>query len=346
MLSIRRKGRYYYCRGTIRVGKKVRYVTEHATGCRERSLAETYKAKLEHEVQQELLHGAAGRKTQLTFAQAGQIYIDRPGGLHPTDIWRIGELNEVLGSYALADIAEGWAVFKQARCQGLAPATVERFRATLQAALNHACNEWRLEAPRLSKIRFKNERVRWLTIPHRERLLGSYVPHVRPIAELYAFQGCRTQEGLQLEWPNIDLYSGTIFFERTKSGEPRTVKMHSRVQASIIQLWRTRGQPTEGHVFLNRLGDPYADTRDYKLPGGNPLRSAHRTALKRAAVRPNGGQDFTVHDWRHHWASWCVMSGIDLETIKRMGGWKTLRMVERYTAVSTEHMAAAVAKIR
>ncbi len=49
---------------------------------------------------------------------------------------------------------------------------------------------------------------------------------------------------------------------------------------------------------------------------------------------------------RHHWASWCVMSGIDLETIKRMGGWKSLRMVERYTAVSTEDMAAAVTKIR
>ena len=55
--------------------------------------------------------------------------------------------------------------------------------------------------------------------------------------------------------------------------------------------------------------------------------------------------DFRVHDWRHHWASWCVMSGIDLETIKRMGGWKSLRMVERYAAVSTDHMERAIALV-
>jgi hypothetical protein len=40
------------------------------------------------------------------------------------------------------------------------------------------------------------------------------------------------------------------------------------------------------------------------------------------------------------------MEGIDLETIRRMGGWKSLRMVERYAAVSTGHMDAAVAELR
>lgn len=36
----------------------------------------------------------------------------------------------------------------------------------------------------------------------------------------------------------------------------------------------------------------------------------------------------------------------DLKTIRRMGAWKSLRMVERYAAVSTEHMAAAILKLR
>ena len=40
------------------------------------------------------------------------------------------------------------------------------------------------------------------------------------------------------------------------------------------------------------------------------------------------------------------MSGIGLDTIKKMGGWKSLRALERYTAISDEHMAAAVAKMR
>ena len=40
------------------------------------------------------------------------------------------------------------------------------------------------------------------------------------------------------------------------------------------------------------------------------------------------------------------MSGVDLDTIKKMGGWQTLESLERYTAISDEHMAAAVAKMR
>lgn len=41
-----------------------------------------------------------------------------------------------------------------------------------------------------------------------------------------------------------------------------------------------------------------------------------------------------------------VEEGIDLETIRRLGGWRSLDMVTRYAAVSTEHMDAAVAKLR
>ena len=341
MLSIRRKGgRWYYCRGTVRVGKKVRDVSEHATGCREREAAEAYKAKLEYEIQQELLHGAAGRKEQLTFADAGAVYLDRPGGLHAMDMWRIGELNEVLGGFALNDMSEGWSVFKQTRCKGLAPATVERFRATLQAALNHAAGEWNVDAPRIPRVRFKNDRIRFLSLDQRERLLQAYAPHVVPIMLTLCFQGCRTQEALQLTWPHVDMAARRMFFNRTKNSEPRMVKMHDRVFADVADIWERRDYPSEGHVFLNRLGEPYSDTRGYKYPGGNPLRKAHETACNRAGIT-----DFRIHDWRHHWASWCVMQGVDLETIKVMGGWKSLRMVERYSAVSTEHMDAAMAKL-
>src|SRR3546814_16901353 len=74
-------------------------------------------------------------------------------------------------------------------------------------------------------------------------------------------------------------------------------------------IWEKRGQPTTGHVFLNRFGNPYSDTRKAKIPGGNPIKNQHATACTRAGI-----EDFTVHDWRHHRASQCVMEGIDLIT--------------------------------
>ncbi|HXV25936.1 MAG TPA: tyrosine-type recombinase/integrase [Alphaproteobacteria bacterium] len=127
-------------------------------------------------------------------------------------------------------------------------------------------------------------------------------------------------------------------------GEPRTVPMHPIVAEELAAIWSARGRPDLGHVFLNRLGRPYADTRDYKWPA---RRTRPRSrAWRGAALRPNGGSDFRIHDWRHHRASHCVMSGMDLLTLRRLGGWRSLRMVERYADVSVEHMAEAIARVK
>ena len=40
------------------------------------------------------------------------------------------------------------------------------------------------------------------------------------------------------------------------------------------------------------------------------------------------------------------MAGIDLETIRQEGGWKSLRMIERHATVSAEHRAKAMAKLK
>jgi integrase len=343
MLTLRRRkpGGPFHVRGTVRVGKEVREVKEHSTGCRERGAAEAYLAKLDAELRDEILYGAAGRARRLTCAEAMLEYMSRPGGLHRMDLWRLGELGAALGDVPVADVLAGWSRFKAERCSGLAPATVDRFRATLQAAINHAAREGGWHAPAIPHIRFQNTRVRYLTKPQQEALLAAYTPHVQPIALMLCFQGCRTQEALQLRWDDVDLARGSVWFGRTKTGVPRNVALHDRVLAALAGL-----DGHDGHVFRsirkdrdgNRL--PYADTRDYKLPGGNPLSRAHATACRKAGIR-----DFTIHDFRHHWASWCVMSGVDLPTIQRMGGWASLRMVERYAAVSTEHMAEAVRRL-
>jgi site-specific recombinase XerD len=38
----------------------------------------------------------------------------------------------------------------------------------------------------------------------------------------------------------------------------------------------------------------------------------------------------TWHDLRHTWATWHVMGGTPLEVLQKLGGWKDLRMVQRY----------------
>ena len=134
-LKIRKRGRIYHVRGTIRVGSERRRVQEHTTGCDSKAEAEAYKARLECDIRGELLDGRKVGVGRLKFADAGLAYINRPG-VHPNDVWRIEELNERMGDYAVADAKEGWRVFMDKRCAGLKAATVERFRKTAQAALN------------------------------------------------------------------------------------------------------------------------------------------------------------------------------------------------------------------
>ena len=342
MLKLRKRGRVYHIRGTVRVGRKVRIVKEHSTGADRRTVADAYRARLEHEIQQELLHGVDGRASTMTVADCLASYLARPEGLGPIDVWYVREINEYMGDYALTATLDGWAEFRKARCSGRASATVDRFRAVLVAALNHGCGERGVPAPSIPTIKFNNQRIRYLTPADADALHNAYPKHVIPIVSVLRFQGARTQEALQLEWAAVDMRARTLFFERTKNDTPRTIAMYPRVAAEIAEIWERRGQPAHGHVFLNRVGKPYGDTRDYALPGGNPLSKAHKSALSKVTIRPNGGPDFRPHDWRHHWASWMVMNGVDLLTIQKLGGWKDIRMLQRYAALSVEHLAEAV----
>jgi integrase len=343
MLSVRqrRKGGTYYVRGQVMIGSLTRAIDEHSTGTTDVKMAQAYAARLESQLHKELLVGPQVRVATATLADAAALYLAKPGGHNNDTVWRVEQICAQISSYALPDMKAGWQQFIVKRCAGLAPATVERFRSVVQAILNHYAEAFDAPVPKLRKIRFQNQIARFLILEERDRLIGAYAAHVQPIILMLAYQGCRTQEALQLQWRHVDLEKQTLYFARTKNGEPRMVPMHRVVAQALGALHRRHGTPApSGHVFLNIRGQPYQDTRDAKLPGGNPLKRAHETACKRADIT-----SFRIHDWRHHWASHAVMAGLDIETIRRLGGWKDLRMLQRYASVSVEHMRAAMAKI-
>jgi integrase len=278
----------------------------------------------------------------MTIADAGIRYMERPGGVQPYDLWRLGQINNVVGEYAIAEASDAWSRFKRVRCSGLLPATVARFRATFCAAINYTAAEEGFDAPKLPRgEKVSNKRVRYLTDEQADRLVGTYAPHVQPIAIMLRWQGVRIGEALRTHWVHVNWKANSIFVPESKNGEPRTVTMHPKTRAALHRLWISRGSPTEGPIFLTNRSQPYRDPRGYKVPSGSPIKKAHSTACRRAGI-----VDFRVHDWRHHWASCCVMAGIDLETIRQEGGWKSLRMVERYATVSAAHRTRVMAKLK
>lgn len=344
MLTIRRRGKNstFYIRGSVTLGNKSIIVKEFSTGTSDADAASHLMAEYETTLRNELMFGPTVKLVNATIADAFNSYLSKTPPPCPSDILRIGKLNAVIADMKLDDLQEAWNLYRVSYLSKHKPAGQDRYRAALQAAVNVHRSEHRLDPTRLKGIKFKNQRVRFLSLDERDRLIGAYAPHVQPIATMLAFHGPRVQTALQIRWGvmGVDMENRSILFEHSKTSTLQAVPMHDRVHQALLPLWLKAGCETGRHVFLNSRGVPYQDTRKSKIPGGNPLKKTHSTALRRAEIH-----DFTVHDWRHHWASHCVRAGIDLITIQKMGGWSSLRMVERYAAVSFDHMRDSIAKL-
>jgi hypothetical protein len=52
----------------------------------------------------------------------------------------------------------------------------------------------------------------------------------------------------------------------------------------------------------------------------------------------------TVSNLRHTWASWHVQNATPLPVLQELGGWSSLKMVQRYAHLSGEHLRAWVGR--
>ena len=69
-----------------------------------------------------------------------------------------------------------------------------------------------------------------------------------------------------------------------------------------------------------------------------------------AALRADGKDaglldGYTWHCNRHTFASRLVMAGVDLLSVQKLGGWRTLSMVQRYAHLAPDHLRAAVERL-
>jgi integrase len=342
----RKRGGIWYARGSVRVGKTTVIVAEYSTGCSARNAAESAAAARDAEIRQGILEGPAGRSRRLTIADCIAAYLARPGGLQPYDQDRLANFNDRIGHRPLADAPDAWIDWLASR-RPMKASSAARWRAILRAALAHSAGANGVPAPAIPGVSGGDGEARLAYLTHEEadRLCAAYNAAARPVAIVMRYQGLRTQEALRLDWRAVNWHRRTLFVTasgvigetRTKTRKARTMPMHRRTRVTLYLLWRARGRPKSGPVFISSRGEPYADTRGQ---GGNPLKQAHRTACKIAGIH-----GFRVHDWRHHWASHLVMAGVDLPTLMRLGGWSDHRMVLRYAAVGVEHMAEAIGRV-
>ena len=54
---------------------------------------------------------------------------------------------------------------------------------------------------------------------------------------------------------------------------------------------------------------------------------------------------FHPHDCRHTWATWHYVANRNIGALQRLGGWKTVSMVMRYTHVNVEELQDTIDRL-
>ena len=220
--------------------------------------------------------------------------------------------------------------------RGQDPGSVNRIVNILKSMFGKAV-EWEMIGEDiLKKVRkAKNlkgaaKRLRYLSINECHTLIAACDPHLKPIVITALNTGMRRGEILNIEWDkHVDLKHGFILLTEdiTKNGTRREIPINDVLRAVLQGLTR---RLDVSYVFFDpATGKPYGD-----------IKKSWASAKRRAGIK-----DYHFHDNRHTFASQLVMAGVDITTVSKLLGHKSLTMTLRYAHLSPEHHIEAVRKI-
>lgn len=320
-----------------------------------------------------LLTVSGSKRYNTTFAELAKRYLEfcAPQRDFKSKEGRVKQLVEEFGAVKLAAfnlaIVEAYqgkklAEPRPARKEGgeqrepMKPASVNRLLATLKNMFTKAeqwglAPEQTLKAVRRVKLSKENSgRLRFLTGGESRCLIKACGKNLRGIVIFALNTGCRREEILGLKWENVDLKHGFVHIQQTKNGESRDIPINAELRKTLRGLIRRLDSP---FVFLKPepeklLQEITAKPKSEAAQGENKRKSESetryhdiRTAFT-TACRKAGITDFRFHDLRHTFASHLVMAGVDLTTVSRLMGHKTLAMTLRYAHLAPDHLHRAV----
>lgn len=128
--------------------------------------------------------------------------------------------------------------------------------------------------------------------------------------------GLRLNEVLHLHVHDIDSARMTIRVEQGKGGQDRYTVLSARLLDALRAYWRV-ARPSEW-LFPGKDGAQPLD------PSG--LQRAYSVAKRRAGITKPGG----IHALRHAFATHLLEAGVDLHTIQRLLGHKSITTTTRY----------------
>jgi integrase len=252
---------------------------------------------------------------------------------------------------------------------GASPATANRVRATLRAALNSAVKSRHIvrNAAALSEPRKERKgRIAPLT-PEQARTLIRETRNdtLGPLIEVAIYTGMRQGELLALRWSDVDLEAGIVTISRTLTWE-RNEDREGRRMVPVFSDPKTEQSRrsirlTTGAVdALNRQRERVAGLQqtatvknwrpiageDLVFPSsyGTPLNSSNVTNRLKAILERMGLPHQRFHDLRHLTASLLLSEGVDIFTVKEILGHSQISLTANTYGHLTDKLAGDAAE--
>lgn len=221
--------------------------------------------------------------------------------------------------------------------EGASCATVNRELAVLSHLFNMGVEwKWLTHRPaRINRYKEDNGRITYLTVEQCSNVLESAKRDVSPHIYLYSLialsTAMRMSEILSIRRENVDVARRRIYVPEAKAGareQPMTSELASYLAHHMEAL-------PKGAEWLF----PSVASKSGHLA---TIRRAHRRVVKAAGLDP----DVVVrHTFRHTAVTHLVQAGVDLPTVQKISGHKTLSMVAHYAHANGAHIDAAMERL-
>jgi len=212
---------------------------------------------------------------------------------------------------------------------------------------------------KVKPLRDDSKRLRFLSKEECSALLDNCKGYLHSIVTFALNTGCRRGEILSLKWDNVDMKHGFIKLDKTKNGERREIPINDTLRSVLQGITRRLDIP---YVFFDSItGKPYQSVKrsfntalknaevekctkcDYQRAANKTQTAIQHCPLCNSEMATRKGiTDFHFHDLRHTFASHLVMAGVDLTTVSRLLGHKSLTMTLRYSHLAPNHLQSAV----
>lgn len=283
-------------------------------------------------------HGLPIEKDAITFKEFADWY-DQHVLAHHRGVLRDREIlktiratfdSRALASITTADVLE----WRSLRAEKTSASTSNRELALFKHLMNAAVPKYLDASPiaRMKLLRPVRRETRVLSVKEEARLLAQLEPEDQALIICALDTLMRLSDVVNLR---REQDRGTYLVVVDPKVQPYRVPVSKRLRAALDAL------PSDGpYYFAHRRKAEKA--RDYR---GN-IQKMLKRACKRARIpygRKKGG--LTFHGLRHTATTRLVEAGVPLRIVQELGGWKSMRQLDRYAHPTEQAKRSAVEQI-